>query len=157
MTMKSKIGKVASRLRWPRKGGPKTLYCSFCGKSQHHVEKLIAGPSVYICNECVAICRDIIETDGVHPIEEPRTQSDEGSRATESKDSPGAEPHMMADIQSMPTERLLGWLKFQEDLFEQARAGMQDAVDTLRKREVSWAAIGEALRVSRQAAWDRFS
>lgn len=37
-----------------------TLYCSFCGKSQHEVRKLIAGPSVYICNECVELCNDII-------------------------------------------------------------------------------------------------
>lgn len=36
------------------------LYCSFCGKSQHEVKKLIAGPSVYICNECVDLCEDII-------------------------------------------------------------------------------------------------
>jgi ATP-dependent Clp protease ATP-binding subunit ClpX len=38
----------------------KTLYCSFCGKSQHEVKKLIAGPSVYICDECVDLCEDII-------------------------------------------------------------------------------------------------
>ena len=37
-----------------------TLYCSFCGKSQHEVKKLIAGPSVYICNECVELCEDVI-------------------------------------------------------------------------------------------------
>jgi len=38
----------------------KLLYCSFCGKSQHEVSKLIAGPSVYICDECVELCNDII-------------------------------------------------------------------------------------------------
>jgi len=38
----------------------KILYCSFCGKSQHEVRKLIAGPSVYICDECVELCNDII-------------------------------------------------------------------------------------------------
>jgi len=38
----------------------KTLYCSFCGKSQHEVRKLIAGPSVFICDECVELCNDII-------------------------------------------------------------------------------------------------
>ena len=37
------------------------LSCSFCGKSQDEVKKLIAGPSVYICNECVDLCNDIIE------------------------------------------------------------------------------------------------
>ena len=43
------------------KGTPeKLLYCSFCGKSQHEVKKLIAGPSVFICDECIALCNDII-------------------------------------------------------------------------------------------------
>ena len=40
--------------------GEKTLYCSFCGKSQHEVKKLIAGPSVFICDECIELCNDII-------------------------------------------------------------------------------------------------
>jgi hypothetical protein len=39
---------------------PSTLYCSFCFKSQHDVKKLIAGPSVYICDECVELCTDIV-------------------------------------------------------------------------------------------------
>ena len=37
-----------------------TLYCSFCGKSQHEVRKLIAGPNVFICDECVELCMDIV-------------------------------------------------------------------------------------------------
>ena len=37
------------------------LYCSFCGKSQHEVKKLIAGPTVFICDECVELCMDIIK------------------------------------------------------------------------------------------------
>jgi len=41
--------------------GERLLYCSFCGKSQHEVRKLIAGPSVFICDECVALCNDIID------------------------------------------------------------------------------------------------
>ncbi len=41
-------------------GQGRTLYCSFCGKSEHEVRKLIAGPSVYICDECVELCNDII-------------------------------------------------------------------------------------------------
>jgi ATP-dependent Clp protease ATP-binding subunit ClpX len=49
-------------------GGEKLLYCSFCGKSQHEVRKLIAGPSVFICDECIELCNDIIreETQGDH-------------------------------------------------------------------------------------------
>jgi len=41
--------------------GKKLLYCSFCGKSQHEVRKLIAGPSVFVCDECVELCNDIIQ------------------------------------------------------------------------------------------------
>lgn len=41
-------------------GKDKVFHCSFCGKSQHEVRKLIAGPSVYVCDECVALCNDII-------------------------------------------------------------------------------------------------
>lgn len=40
--------------------GDKTLYCSFCGKSQHEVKKLIAGPSVFVCDECIDLCNEII-------------------------------------------------------------------------------------------------
>jgi ATP-dependent Clp protease ATP-binding subunit ClpX len=58
-----------------------TLYCSFCGKSQHEVRKLIAGPNVFICNECVELCMDIIR-------EEDKTQlvsGEEGNIPTPSE------------------------------------------------------------------------
>ena len=50
----------------------KLLYCSFCGKSQHEVKKLIAGPSVFICDECIDLCNDIIRDE---QSGEPGTQS----------------------------------------------------------------------------------
>lgn len=43
-----------------KKSGEKLLYCSFCGKSQHEVRKLIAGPSVFVCDECITLCNDIM-------------------------------------------------------------------------------------------------
>jgi hypothetical protein len=46
-------------------GPDNTLYCSFCGKSQHEVRKLIAGPTVFICDECVGLCDDIIENEEI--------------------------------------------------------------------------------------------
>ena len=52
----------------------KLLYCSFCGKSQNEVRKLIAGPSVFICDECVDLCNDIIREE----IQEK--DSDSGAR-----------------------------------------------------------------------------
>ncbi|WNC67432.1 ATP-dependent protease ATP-binding subunit ClpX [Thalassotalea nanhaiensis] len=52
----------------------KLLYCSFCGKSQHEVRKLIAGPSVFVCDECVELCNDIIREE-IKDIS-PKTESD---------------------------------------------------------------------------------
>jgi ATP-dependent Clp protease ATP-binding subunit ClpX len=51
-----------------------TLYCSFCGKSQHEVRKLIAGPTVFICDECVELCMDIIKEESKSNL----TKNDEG-------------------------------------------------------------------------------
>ena len=51
-----------------------TLYCSFCGKSQHEVRKLIAGPTVFICDECVELCMDIIREENKSSL----IKSDEG-------------------------------------------------------------------------------
>jgi ATP-dependent Clp protease ATP-binding subunit ClpX len=52
----------------------KLLYCSFCGKSQHEVKKLIAGPSVFICDECVDLCNDIIKEEVKSPLKEAKDQ-----------------------------------------------------------------------------------
>lgn len=51
----------------------KVLYCSFCGKSQHEVKKLIAGPSVFVCDECVELCNDIIREETQDIPEEAET------------------------------------------------------------------------------------
>ena len=136
MTLKGKLKNAAARLPWSRrKGLSPTLYCSFCGKSQHNVAKLIAGPSVFICDECVALCNQIIG----QPVDQP------------------APVVRFEDISAMPTDKVINLLKVQGVIFDSARSRLQEAVDTLRAREVSWAVIGDALGVSRQAAWDRFS
>ena len=56
--------------------GEKLLYCSFCGKSQHEVKKLIAGPSVFICDECIDLCNDIIrdEASSVDSVASPKSE-----------------------------------------------------------------------------------
>ncbi len=59
--------------------GDKLLYCSFCGKSQHEVRKLIAGPSVFVCDECIALCNDIIREE---------TQSSIGGEKSDKNDLP---------------------------------------------------------------------
>jgi ATP-dependent Clp protease ATP-binding subunit ClpX len=53
-------------------GSDKVLYCSFCGKSQNEVKKLIAGPSVFVCDECVDLCNDIIREESSDTPEEQR-------------------------------------------------------------------------------------
>ena len=109
-------------------------HCSFCGKAQTEVKTLVAGPGVFICDECVHLCRPIIEKKN-----KPTTQE---------------VPSLLPD--NAPTEALLKTLAGYNGAFERIGAAMQDIADILREREVSWATIGEALAVSRQAAWKRF-
>jgi|SRR5579871_1467790 len=117
-------------------GGPgptKTLYCSFCFKSQHEVRKLIAGPAaIFICDECIELCNEVIA--GRFP---------DKSKITSDRD--------------LPTERLLARLQPIEDTFQGKGNQLQWVVDLLRSRDVSWAQIGAALGISRQSAWERFS
>src|SRR4249920_3422464 len=56
--------------------GEKLLYCSFCGKSQHEVRKLIAGPSVFICDECIDLCNDIIREEATADTSQKAQKSD---------------------------------------------------------------------------------
>jgi hypothetical protein len=118
---------------WVGRKLPAALHCSFCGKSQHQVEKLIAGPWIFVCNECVRLCQGIL--DGA-PAPDPST------------------PFKPLD---RPTEQLLSLMGSVNYAADGARDFLQQIVDTLRGREVSWADIGEHLGVSRQSAWERFS
>jgi ClpX C4-type zinc finger len=121
---------------------PARLYrCAFCGKSQTEVKTLISGPGVFICDECVQLCQEIIDKeDAATPRSRPEPQS--------------APSPLLPD--SAPTEALLKTLSGYDGAFERIDSGMQDIVDILRERDVSWSAIGETLHVSRQAAWKRF-
>lgn len=110
---------------------PKTLHCSFCGKSQHKVAKLIAGPGCFICDECVGLCQGILDGKPVR---------DQGFNPL-----------------ARPTEDLLSLLPTVNFAADANRNYLQSLVDTLREREVSWSVIGETLGVSRQSAWERFS
>ena len=109
--------------------------CSFCGKSQEEVKTLVPGPGVFICDECVQLCQAIIDKN--------------------QKPAPRGVPSSLIP-DSAPTETLLKTLAGHNGAFERIDGGMQDIVDILREREVSWATIGQALTVSRQAAWKRF-
>ena len=134
-TPKRTAAESRARRRMERVAGrklPATLHCSFCGKSQHQVEKLIAGPWIFICNECVRLCDDIVA----------------------GKPLPS---HSSFKPLERPTEELLPLIGTVDYAADGARNFLQQIVDTLRQREVSWAAIAEPLGVSRQSAWERFS
>lgn len=115
----------------------KRLYrCSFCGKAQTEVKTLVSGTGVFICDECVQLCQAIMD-------KEPGTSARKASPSS-----------LLPD--NAPTENLLKTLAGYNGAFERVDGAMQDIVDILREREVSWAVIGQALAVSRQAAWKRF-
>lgn len=105
------------------------LRCSFCGDKDSQVAKLIGGPKVHICDVCVGICNKILE----------------------------ATPAHFSGWDAMTNDQLLSSLQPAVATVEATRTVLQTQIDTLRKREVSWSAIGSALRISRQAAWERFS
>jgi len=110
----------------------KTLYCSFCFKSQYEVLKLISGPAgIFICDECVSLCNGIIEADRF-PAKGPPPEE-------------------------FPTERLLQRLEAIEETVQGKGNQLHQVVDILRSRGVSWAVIGAALGISRQSAWERFT
>ena len=117
--------------------GKGPLHCSFCLKSQYEVQKLIAGPGqIFICDECVGLCDDIIAG---RPPEMDQAYKDK------------------FNIANIPSEVLLARLKPIERTLQGMGNQLQTVVEELRGREVSWARIGEALGVSRQSAWERFS
>jgi len=107
-----------------------TLCCSFCNKDSKAVAKLIAGPGVYICSECVDLCNHILAEDLV-----PR----------------------VGGWTERPDAELLVSLARIQAVVCQVDTAVHDHVDVLRGRGVSWTRIGEALGVSKQAAWERFS
>ena len=111
---------------------PDLLHCSFCGKPQTEVAKLIAGPFVFICDACVETCNDVVAG---RPI------ADKGYK----------KPLERSTDQLLP---LMGSVSYAADA---SRDFLQQVVDTLRSREVSWTDIGAHLGVSRQSAWERFS
>jgi len=126
--------------------GDKPLYCSFCARSQHEVTKLIAGPAVFICGECVGLCANII------------SQGAEAAMAANEKLMAGSDEtrHFLSSPDTWPTERHLRVLEARGQLSEMASKSLQSTIDILRKRDVSWAVIGGAMGISRQAAWERF-
>lgn len=111
-----------------RKG--RLVACSFCGKSSNDVRKLVAGPAVHICDECVGLCNEILDE----------------SRAPE-----------FEDWTASPDDELLEGMVRIHERHRQVDLAVTGMVRMLRARGVTWARIGEALGMTRQSAWERFS
>jgi ClpX C4-type zinc finger/Glyoxalase superfamily protein len=75
-----------------------TLYCSFCGKSQREVRKLIAGPTVFICDECVALCNDIVENEEILQLFAADSENGNQSHPTASVYQASTE-QLMSDVE----------------------------------------------------------
>ena len=106
------------------------LYCSFCRKDEDAVDKLISGPGVYICDRCVDLCNRILAGKPTPPF-------------------PGWD--------SLSDAELLSTLRPATAAVGAVQQTLQEHVALLRRRGVTWERIGEAIGVSRQSAWERFS
>jgi hypothetical protein len=107
--------------------------CSFCGKANTEVERLVAGPGVYICNECVALSQQIIDAKSASVLHvAPWQQVSDVAAVLENLPR-------IARASVLVEESLTGWVR--------------------RARELgaTWARIGDALGMTRQSAWARFS
>jgi hypothetical protein len=123
---------MAAKTKKPAKQDKATLVCSFCGMTDKEVTSLLAAgaqPGVYICAACVGACNQVL---GGVPAEGP------------------------ADWAKRSDKELLANLPRTQSAHQSTASVLQQQIDVLRKREVSWQKIGDALSVSRQAAWERF-
>ncbi|MGH9089526.1 MAG: ClpX C4-type zinc finger protein [Acidimicrobiales bacterium] len=107
--------------------------CSFCGKGNDQVGTLVAGPGVYICDECVSLCTEVI-----------------GSKPT----SVGRISPWQAE---MDLDRALAALPSVAAAAGQVERGLTEWVRRARALGATWARVGEALGMARQSAWERFS
>jgi hypothetical protein len=108
--------------------------CSFCGKPNTEVARLVAGPGVYICNECVALSQQVIDAETTRSVPQlaPWQQINDVGAVLENLPR-------IARTGALVEETLTGWVR--------------------RARELgaTWALIGDALGMTRQSAWARFS
>jgi len=113
------------------------IRCSFCAKPSSEVAKVIAGPGVYICDECIQLCNAILEQEQQKPSQPDR--------------------QLPAWEEAMTDEQILELLPRIASVGAQTEASLQRLVTVLRGRRVTWARIGAALQITRQSAWERFS
>lgn len=110
--------------------------CSFCFKPNTEVDRLVAGPAVYVCNECVDLCSRIIAATPEGPVLGARMMPWEHAQTVDAALAPLPN---VARAQAQVDQALLGWV--------------------LRARALgaTWAQVGDALGITRQSAWERFA
>ena len=111
--------------------------CSFCRKTAEQVTRLVAGPGVFICNECIGLCSELIDA----------PQPD--------KQDPAAQVAQWE--QNMSDDDLLAHLPRVALAAEQVERHLTSWVRLARGRGITWTRIGAALGMTRQSAWERFS
>ena len=124
------------------------LRCTFCGKHQEQLKKLIAGPGVYICNECVDLCNEIIAEE---------LSATEVRRRVTGTTRPDPAPALIANLDALTDAQLIDLMVRIHASHAGVDHSVQRVVAALRVRSISWARIGEALGMTRQSAWERFS
>ncbi|WP_084964823.1 ClpX C4-type zinc finger protein [Thermoactinospora rubra] len=112
-----------------------SMRCSFCQSKAADVEKLIAGPGVFICDRCVGLCTEILDSE----------------RLASSTSQP-----KLPMWETMSDEEILNHLPNIVAVQRQIEDNLRDWVAHLRSRNISWERIGAALSMSRQSAWERF-
>ena len=112
---------------------PPIAACSFCLKPNTEVRRLVAGPGVFICDECVALCAQLI--DG----------------------PPASAPHLPAWEHAVSLDEVLSSLPRIAAAGAQVEQHLAGWVHKARALGATWARIGEALGMTRQSAWERFS
>lgn len=110
--------------------------CSFCQKSKEDVSKLIAGPGVFICDECVGLCVEILRIESSKPTDTPAVPNWE---------------------ERLSDDDLLATLPKVSALSAQVDQQLAHSVAHARSRGITWTRIGAALGMTRQSAWERFS
>ncbi len=107
------------------------ISCSFCSKSKDIVKKLIAGPGVFICDECIILCNEIVVEDASDPD--------------------------LADWGGLSDDELMVRMVNVAESRDRVDKTVGGVVKMLRERGVTWSRIGEALGITKQSAWERYS
>jgi len=110
-----------------------TTSCSFCLKPNNEVATLVAGPGVYICDECVDLCREIISS------------------------PPSVPPGLTSWEEDLDLDGVLASLPRMASAGAQVESNLSRFVKRARELGATWVAIGTSLGMTRQSAWERFS